>query len=438
MRTELASVGHLMLCVMALGLLPMEETVADQGFCFNAGAVNGWDCTRRASTAEVSDRAYHTLKITLSPGQDLAELSDGLALERIGDFPLPDGGRVAFLGRFPNREAAATEWFNCLDQDLFTCGRFSIETVRIGDGVNESDRRPGERDRVSVVDSAETRLSIDLSYSAISQAFRSAAGQRRPKGVIALPHRVEGLLWIELGHRELHILRHKEGRLLLAETIALADGHLDDSPARHDKRSIPTGLYRIRAGADDVASSARCKAATHLSVVSRVGDGRAGRVPQGLLLQRISPAGNQRVSKAGRTCLVLPDAVLDAINWTADLRSVPVLIDHELSWVGDDATASLRTAVMQGIDSWRRGQSRADGMQSRITAIAEDATPAEQGHPTTQISDLSLVHYPGLDNTVFARFLVQEQSGGAGISGWHEQFWQKGEAGRWQLLAAQR
>ena len=50
------------------------------------------------------------------------------------------------------------------------------------------------------------------------------------------------------------------------------------------------------------------------------------------------------------------------------------------------------------------------------------------------LSDVSLLAYPGEDNTVLARFFQRYESSNFNAKGWKEQLWRKQDSGEWRIV----
>ena len=77
------------------------------------------------------------------------------------------------------------------------------------------------------------------------------------------------------------------------------------------------------------------------------------------------------------------------------------------------------TSIDKNIGEWRQYKTRVNNAKSYIRV---------------ELSDLTLLAYPGEDNTVLARFYQRYESSNFNAKGWKEQLWRKRDSGEWRIV----
>jgi murein L,D-transpeptidase YafK len=442
--------------VLILWLFASAPGLAGEVYCYSAGLAKAWDCAHSGEETAPLGRVYHTLKVTLAKGQDDTDLDRILPIERVGEVPLPSGERVLFLGRFRDSMKAFRVVQKCREVHAAECGRYAPKVVKIG--LDDDDVDPAGEVRVAALD-LQTKAAgdlvmarmapLDLSEDVLGEAIRESIGSLRPKGLIKLPESLDYVLWADLKQGNLHVVRHDQGRLQLAETISISIGKQGFGKQQRGDKKTPVGVYRLLARLDDSQLDDFYGNGAYTLNYPNYLDQLRDRSGSGIWLHGLPKGKDHRPLQDSDGCVVLSNTVLDGIGQYVDLQNTPIVLDDQLEWVDGDTAARERLELEETIDSWRRAWSAIDN-DRYLAFYADDFTNLEKDlsawkrykrriHASKRyikvtLSDLSLLAYPGEANTVLARFYQRYESDNFKARGWKEQLWRKEDSGEWRIV----
>jgi murein L,D-transpeptidase YafK len=446
------------LSILAQSAVQAAQTSdGEEAFCFNGGIENAWDCSRSAPSDGAYDHEYHTLKIVLDKNQDDTALGQVLPIERIGEVPLPGGERVVFLGRFRDSMKAFRVVEKCREEHAAECGQFAPKVVRIG-MQDEPDPVPPGRVQLAALD-LQTKTAgeligiktaaLDLSEDVIGKSIQQNLGTPRPKGLIRLPDSLEHVLWVDLKEGNLHVLQREKDQYRLAETMSVSIGKAGYGKVRQGDKKTPVGVYRLLSHLTDEQLDDFYGSGAYTLNYPNALDRIKQRNGSGIWLHGLPKGKEHRPLQDSDGCVVLSNSMIEGIGGYVDLQTTPIILDDQLEWVDAKAMDGFRRELEQAIESWRRAWSAIDN-ERYLGFYAADFTDLEKDlaawrryktriHKAkdfieVNISDVSLIAYPGEKNTVLARFYQRYNSSNFIAAGWKEQLWRKEGDGQWRIV----
>jgi murein L,D-transpeptidase YafK len=451
------------LLLLNLALLLPAAGLADGGddgeaFCFNAGVENAWDCTfAEQDDVVVPTQGYHTLKVVLSGSQDSETLDQVLPIERIGEFPLPSGETVVFLGRFRDSMKAFRVVQKCQEAHATECSQFAPKVVRIGSSEGSDDEKetavqvaaldlqtkaPGDLVKVD-------NASLDLSDESLGKAIKSTLGSLFPKGMIKLPDTLKHAIWVDLKEGNLYVLQRVDGQFRLTETMSVSIGKRGYGKVKRGDKKTPVGVYRLMAYLpDDDLDDFYGNGAYTLNYPNAL-DRIKKRNGSGIWLHGLPKGKDHRPLQDSDGCVVLSNTKIDDLGRYVDLQRTPIVLDDGLEWVQADELKPRRRELEQAIEAWRHAWSAINN-DAYLAFYADDFTDSKKDlaawkryktriHKNKSfikvgVSELSLMDYPGEKDLVLARFHQRYESSNFRASGWKEQLWRKEDSGQWRIV----
>lgn len=447
----------LMLALFARGPAFSKTPEGEEAYCFNAGLENAWDCSLADQNAVSLSLEYHTLKVVLSDEQDGAVLDQVLPIERIGEFPLPSGETVVFLGRFRDSMKAFRVVQKCEETHATECAQFAPEVVRIGDKKKSADDDGGVRnaalDLQTKAPADLVKVRLDLSEETLDRAIGSSFGGLYPKGMLKLPKTLKHVLWVDLDQGNLYVLEQVDGgRFSLTDTMSISIGKRGYGKVRRGDKKTPVGVYRLMAHLPDEALDDFYGIGAYTLNYPNALDRIKRRNGSGIWLHGLPKGKDHRPLKDSDGCVVLSNAMIDDLGSYIDLQRTPIILDDRLEWVDAGELDPRRDELEQNIEAWRRAWSAMDN-DDYLAYYAADFTDSKKDlsawkrykrriHKNKSfikvgVSELSLVAYPGEENTVLARFYQRYQSSNFRAAGWKEQLWRKEDSGQWRIVFEQ-
>lgn len=450
------------LALWALALILNAAAGANTGdeseaYCFNAGARNAWDCDLVEQSGGPLMLEYHTLKVVLPDAQDGAVLDRVLPIERIGEFPLPSGETVVFLGRFRDSMKAFRVVEKCQQAHAGECSRFSPEVVRIGGRGKETAQ--DTEVKVAALDlQAKTSgdlvnmrvVSLDLPEGSMDNSgINSSIEKRQPDGLIQLPRTTKHVLWVDLNEGNLYVLERDGDQYRLRESMSVSIGKLGFGKVRKGDQKTPVGVYRLMSRlSDERLDDFYGNGAFTLNYPNAL-DRIRERTGSGIWLHGLPKGKDHRPLQDSDGCVVLSNAMIDGLGKYIDLQRTPIVLDDRMKWIDVAGKEALGQELTQTIEAWRQAWSALDNdtylgyYASDFTDFKKDLAAwkkykrrihRNKSFVKVHVSELSLLAYPGERDTVIARFYQRYKSNNYRESGWKEQLWRKEESGQWRIV----
>ncbi|MCB1725559.1 MAG: L,D-transpeptidase family protein [Chromatiaceae bacterium] len=426
-----------------------------EAYCFNAGIAKGWDCSESSEAELPIDHVYHTLKIRVAKGQNADDLGRILPIEQVGEVPLPDGDRVVFLGRFRDSMKAFRVVERCREIHSEECARYAPKVVKIG--LDDKDVEPGSTEitRADMQNKAANQLvaaraePVDLSPRVVDDAITESIGTLQPRGLLALPASMKHVLWVDLAEGNMYVVRQEDGRFITAETISVSIGKNGYGKVEQGDKKTPVGVYRLLAHLTDEQLDDFYGSGAYTLNYPNFVDQINSRSGSGIWLHGLPKGKDHRPLQDSDGCVVLSNDMLDDIGRYVDLQNTPIVLDDRLAWVDATVARAERDGLERAIDSWRQAWSARDN-QKYLSFYADDFTSLDKNidewrsyktrvngsksYIRVNLSDVSLLAYPGEDNTVLARFFQRYESSNFNAKGWKEQLWRKQDSGEWRIV----
>ncbi|MCB1801701.1 MAG: L,D-transpeptidase family protein [Gammaproteobacteria bacterium] len=441
--------------VAVISVAMARAALGGEAYCFNAGLVKGWDCSASVASDAPIDRVYHTLKIRVAKGQNASDLDRILPIERVGEVPLPGGDKVVFLGRFRDSMKAFRVVEKCREIHAAECARYAPKVVRIGldekdvqpDGVQVASADVQNRAASELVAAREQPL--NLSANIVDEAIKESIGGLQPQGLMKLPPSIKHVLWVDLEEGNLHVVRHDDGRFVTAETISVSIGKMGYGKVKQGDKKTPVGVYRLLAHLTDEQLDDFYGNGAYTLNYPNFYDQLKSRSGSGIWLHGLPKGKDHRPLQDSDGCVVLSNDMLDDIGRYVDLQNTPIVLDDDLRWVDSSAVRTRSVELEDAIDAWRLAWSARDN-DRYLSFYAEDFTSLDKdihewrryktrvngskSYIRVNLSDLSLLAYPGAENTVLVRFYQRYESSNFNAKGWKEQLWRKQDSGAWQIV----
>lgn len=434
---------------------PSDEREA---YCFNAGVQNAWDCDLAEQSDGPVTTEYHTLKVVLSDVQDGTVLERVLPIERIGEFPLPSGETVVFLGRFRDSMKAFRVVEKCQQTHAGECSRFAPEVVRIGGRAKPEDAKDSEVQVAALDLQAKTSgdlvnvrvASLDLSDKSLDSAIDGTMEARRPEGLIRLPKTTKHVLWVDLNEGNLYVLeRDDDARFRLKESMSVSIGKRGYGKVRKGDQKTPVGVYRLMSHlSDSQLDDFYGNGAFTLNYPNAL-DRIRERTGSGIWLHGLPKGKDHRPLQDSDGCVILSNTMVEGLGDYIDLQRTPIVLDDRMKWVGVAENETQGQELAQTIEAWRQAWSALDN-DAYLAYYASDFTDRKKDlaawkrykrriHKNKSfvkvgVSELSLLAYPGEQNMVVARFYQHYKSSNFRESGWKEQLWRKEDSGQWRIV----
>jgi murein L,D-transpeptidase YafK len=173
-----------------------------------------------------------------------------------------------------------------------------------------------------------------------------------------------------------------------------------------------------------------------------------GRDGYGIWLHGTPRDTYSRPPRASDGCIVLSNADLEALARKLQFGSTPVVIADVLDWAKPDEVDALRTDLLTSIERWRHDwESRntetylrhyarkfsSNGMTLTQWSAQKRQVNASKAWIKVQLSEVSLLLYPGKEEIAVATFEQDYASSNLSNKMMKRQYWIK-EGGKWRIV----
>jgi murein L,D-transpeptidase YafK len=258
------------------------------------------------------------------------------------------------------------------------------------------------------------------------------------------------VLWVDLKNGDLHVLENQGGDgLSLVETMSVSIGKKGFGKQVRGDKKTPVGVYRLIGHLKDKQLDDFYGHGAFTMNYPNAVDKMHRRTGSGIWLHGLPKGTAHRPLKDSDGCVVASNLMIERIRRYIDLGNTAIVLDDDLDWVEERQAKAVGRAVQKAIDEWRQAWMSKDD-DRYLSFYGEDFTNLEKDlaawkrykrrinkakrYINVEISDLSLVGYPGEDGLVLARFYQRYESSNFNARGWKEQLWRQDGSGKWRIV----
>lgn len=284
-----------------------------------------------------------------------------------------------------------------------------------------------------------------------SEARIKALRERPPAGFVPtefvlLSRANKHAIAVDASRSRLYLFENRDSGVTLIADYYISVGKLGvEKNAEGDQRT-PLGVYFITSQLDPKALKNFYGAGALPINYPNILDIRRGKTGGGIWLHGTPPDQFSRPPQASDGCVVLANPDLERIIQTVAIRSTPVVIANQLTWVAQDNVRTRAAPFEARLSAWRQAKSRGDLVMLN-TFYASDlpanvktqddwqsrlAREVAQVHGRElQIKDLSLLQWQDKEDTMVVTFgeVIAGQRTGNTI----RQYWSR-RAGQWAIF----
>jgi len=451
--------------ILTWGALVCAGSVAastvNESYCVDSQGRSLGICDQQGQIMLAQGPAYYSLKVVLPKGGNRALVDRVLPIERLAELNLSNGDTVLLLGRFQDSMKAFRVVQRCRADQASACAQFTPSVVKIGAGqvletalVSRGLLKPDHDNELTAKTSAEL-VNLDLNVpekvAKLAEPRGDVARQgMRPEGMLKLSSDMKHVLWVDLPNGDLHVLENRgEEGLSLVETMSVSIGKRGFGKQLRGDKKTPVGVYRLlgylQDGQLDDFYGNGAFTMNYPNALDRINK----RTGSGIWLHGLPKGTAHRPLQDSDGCVVASNLMIERIGRYIEVGNTAIVLDDQLEWVEERKAKAVARSLQQAIEDWRQAWMSKDD-DRYLNFYADDFTNLEKdlaawkGYKTrinkakrfikVQISDLSLLGYPGEDGLVLARFYQRYESSNFNAKGWKEQLWRQDESGQWRIV----
>lgn len=289
------------------------------------------------------------------------------------------------------------------------------------------------------------------SLRAESAARLKALKERPPEGhipaeFVRLSRAVKHAIAVDAARSRLYLFENRASGLTLIADYYISVGKLGVEKNSEGDQRTPLGVYFITSQLDPKTLTDFYGIGALPINYPNVLDIRRGKTGGGIWLHGTPPDQFSRPPLASDGCVVLANPDLQYIIQTVAIRSTPVVIANQLSWVSQDHASTQSGPFEARLNAWRKAKS--SGNLAELTSFyANDfsngsktrgdwqAVLAREVAQTRgrelQLKDLSMLRWQDKEDTMVVTF--GEVAAGQRTGTSKRQYWSR-RAGQWTII----
>ena len=284
-----------------------------------------------------------------------------------------------------------------------------------------------------------------------SEARLKALRERPPAGFVPsefvlLSPANKHAIAVDASRSRLYLFENRDSGLTLIADYYISIGKLGVEKSAEGDQRTPLGVYFITSQLDPKPLKDFYGAGALPINYPNILDIRRGKTGGGIWLHGTPPDQFSRPPQASDGCVVLANPDLQRIIQTVAIRSTPVVIANQLTWVAQDKVRTRAAPFEARLTAWREAKSSGDLVRLNTFYASDIPTDAKTKDDwqsrlarevaqvrgrELQIKDLSLLQWQDKENTMVVTFgeVIAGQRTGTTI----RQYWSH-HAGQWTIF----
>ena len=270
-----------------------------------------------------------------------------------------------------------------------------------------------------------------------------------PAGLILENQRLPFLFWIELGAGKLHLLeRNQQGSYLKRQTVPISLGKRGYGKETEGDRKTPIGVYHVTSFLNDEQLDDSYGSGAYPLNYPNIWDRLSNRTGHGIWLHGLPKGTDQRPMLDSDGCVIIENSSLEQFAKNIDPGASLVVLSETFSWLPPD-TRQPSTDILAALDRWKADWQSNDTdaylahYHDEFTDTRRDLQAWKKyktrvnkakSYIRVELTELSVVVYPGEENLVTIRFYQDYKSSNFTWSGWKHMLWRRDASGVWRIL----
>lgn len=276
---------------------------------------------------------------------------------------------------------------------------------------------------------------------------------RIPEQLLQTSARYDRVLLVDTSEHRLYVINPQPQQMSEPPEL-LADYYVSIGKNGIGKRKsgdnrTPLGIYTIISAMNDNQLPELYGAAAFPIDYPNSWDRREKRSGSGIWVHGVPRTTYARTPEASRGCVALANDDLKALSPHITIGNTQVVIADSITWLSEGEYQRRRHQLLSALESWRRDWQKGE-LEPFMRHYATDFSNEEHQNKASwqqyrsnlvdsrekisvELSDLSLLAYPGEKDLVEARFQLSYSSKTSSAQRRKRQYWRKTD-GRWQIV----
>ena len=270
-----------------------------------------------------------------------------------------------------------------------------------------------------------------------------------PENLLRLSPSQRRAVVVDVERSRLYLFENKDGRPQLIADYYASSGKNGAVKHKEGDRRTPVGVYFISGHIPDEKLPDFYGAGAFPIDYPNVWDRRLGKTGYGIWLHGVPSNTYSRAPRTSDGCVTLANADFNSLVPFMDVGRTPVVITKRVKWTPAADLAEAQTGLRQAIETWRKdweslepdryaahySKSFQSGRRDYQQWISHKRRiNGKKRYVHVQISDLSLLAYPGEPKLVVATFRQIYESDNYRGDIRKRQYWRLESDGVWRIL----
>lgn len=268
-----------------------------------------------------------------------------------------------------------------------------------------------------------------------------------PESLIQLSPDQKHIIIVDTSYSRLFLMENRNGQPYLVQDYYASYGRGGTEKQKRGDLKTPLGVYFVTARIKDDALPERYGSGALPINYPNAWDVRHGRTGSGIWLHGSPVDTYSRPPKASEGCVSLTNPDFIDLDKRIDINNTPVLIGHDIKWIGRQAWLQRQNELSRTVENWRNdwesknhqryishySSQFKDGEQdlAHFSAYKQQVNESKN-YIKVSLSDLSLFTYPNNPDLMVATFKQHYQSDNYQSESRKRQYWLR-EQGKWRI-----
>lgn len=270
-----------------------------------------------------------------------------------------------------------------------------------------------------------------------------------PAGLIYENRKNPYLFWVELEAGKLHLLeRVDEGRYVSKSTQPISLGKNGIGKEAEGDGKTPLGVYQFTSHLDDKYLDDYYGVGAYPVNFPNVWDRIRNRTGHGIWLHGLPKGVKSRPTRDSEGCVVIDNDSMKQMGAYITVGESLFVLSTSLDWLPGGAKQSA-SDILDSIEHWRQSW-EANKAETYLANYHPDFTDTRRdlqewsiykrrvnstkSFIKIDISEMSVIEYPGEENLVAVRFYQRYESSNFNWQGWKHLLWRRDDGGDWRIL----
>ena len=267
-----------------------------------------------------------------------------------------------------------------------------------------------------------------------------------PSQILALAQRSGHAIAVDASRSRLYLFENTPAGLRLAADYYISVGKSGISKATEGDQRTPLGIYYITSNLDRKSLKDFYGSGALPINYPNILDSKRGQTGSGIWLHGTPPNQFSRAPQSTDGCVVLANPDLERIIRTVEVRTTPVIIASQLTWVEPQTLRTEGKPFEESLQAWRNAKTSGD-VQQILSFYTPDFTSngksLEQWQPqlraeiakaqgrTIRLKDVSYLRWKDSADTMVVTFGEVADGTRTGLT--KRQYWTR-DGGKWKIF----